>query len=432
MVKALTGGRLLDPAANIDQKDTLIIENGLIKEITASTPPNGAEIIDVNGCLVVPGFIDLSCRPGSINSSSLVSLGQAALQGGFTGLTILPDTKPPLTDSLRLAGLQALAQQHCPVQLFPLGALSRNLAGAELADLGSLAEAGGRGFSDGLRWPTDSKLLLLALKYAATFGQPLFIHPEDPALVASGLMRESQTATRLGLPAIPAAAEEVAVARDLLLAQATGGRLHFVHLSAANSIALLRWAQQQGTAVSAAASLAHLLLTYNDIRTYNTNFKLQPPLGSSADQGALITGLRDGTLAAIVTDHTPASPEQKDREFSAAAWGGSFLRHAFPLLYTRLVRSGKLDLATLISCLTAGPAKVLGLSQIGTLAPGSLANITVIDPAAAVTISAQQLPLNEQNTPFLGQQVAGLPVLTLVKGVVAYAKEDFSCPNTRP
>ncbi|HHT70447.1 MAG TPA: dihydroorotase [Firmicutes bacterium] len=420
MLQALTRGRLLDPAQGIDREGTLIIENGLIKDLTFSPPPDEADVIDVSGHLVVPGFIDLSCRPGSVSSSSLASLGQAAASGGFTGVTVLPDTTPPLTDELRLAGLKALAQQHCPVRLYPLGAMSRNLEGKELADMGSLAHAGAYGFSDGTRWPANSQLLFLALKYVSIFERPLFIHPEDPALAAGGLMRESLAATRLGLPAIPAVAEEAAVARDLLLTQASGGQLHFIHLSTAKAVALLSQVRQQGTAATGAVPVSHLLLTCDDIKDYNTSLKLTPPLGERKDREALIQAVKTGTLAAIVTDHTPASPEQKDVEFAAAAWGGSFLRHAFPLLYTKLVRPGKLDLATVITRLTTGPAQILGLDQAGTLKPGSPADITVINLEATAAIGAHELPSSERNTPFLGEEVSGLPMLTLVNGNVVF------------
>ncbi|NLG86890.1 MAG: dihydroorotase, partial [Firmicutes bacterium] len=352
---------------------------------------------------------------------SLASLGQTAASGGFTGVTVLPDTTPPLTDALRLAGLTALARENCPVHLYPIGALSRNLEGKELADMGSLAQAGAYGFSDGEHWPANSQLLFLALKYAGTFERPLFIHPEDPALAADGLMRESKAATRLGLPAVPAVAEEIAVARDLLLAQTTGGRLHFIHLSTAKAVALLGQVQKQGVSVTGAAPASHLLLTCDDIKDYNTSFKLSPPLGEKKDQEALIQAIKDNTLKAIVTDHTPCSPEQKDVEFAAAVWGGSFLRHAFSLLYTKLVRPGKLDLGTLITRLTYGPAQILNLHQAGTLQPGTPADITGINLNATTTINTHHLPLSEQNTPFLGQEVSGLPVLTIVGGKIVFS-----------
>lgn len=420
MLTALTGGRLLDPAQGIDQEGTLIIENGLIKDIVSSVPPVKTQVLDVSGHLVIPGLIDLSCRPGSVSASSLASLGAAAAGGGFTGVTVLPDTVPALTDALRLAGLQAVAQANCPVHLYPIGALSRDLEGKELADLGSFAQAGAHGFSDSVLWPVNSGLLFLALKYAAPFKRPLFVHPEDPTLAGEGLMRESPAATRLGLPAIPAAAEEVAVARDLLLAQATEGRLHFIHLSTARGVALVGQAKQQAVRVTAAAAASHLLLTCNDIRDYNTNLKLIPPLGENRDREALIMALKDGVVDAIVSDHTPCAPERKDEEFAAAVWGGSFLRHAFPLLYTQLVRSGKLDLHTLVTRLTAGPAQILGLDQAGTLKPGTPADITVIDLDTTATIKANDLPPAERNTPFLGREVAGLPLLTMVNGEIVF------------
>lgn len=420
MLTALVGGRLLDPAQSLDQEGTLVIENGLIKDIIFSVPPAQAHVIDVSGHLVAPGFIDLSCRPGSISAHSLASLGAAAVSGGFTGVTILPDTRPPLTDSLRLVGIMALAQNNCSAHLYPLGAISHNLEGQHLADMGSLVQAGACAFSDGYRWPVNSQLLFLALKYVGTFERPLFIHSEDPTLAAGGLMRESPASTRLGLPAIPAVAEEIAVARDLLLAQATGGSLHFIHLSTAKAVALLSQVQKLGAPVTGAVPVAHLLLTCDDIEGYNTNFKLTPPLGEKKDQETLIQAVKAGALAAIVTDHTPCSPEQKDMEFAAAVWGGSFLRHAFPLLYTQLVRSGKLKLDTLITRLTQGPAQILGLNQAGTLKPGSPADITVIDLDATHTINADDLPSSEQNTPFLGWKVSGWPVLTIVNGDIVF------------
>ncbi|MGI6129562.1 MAG: dihydroorotase [bacterium] len=425
MLKALTGGRLLDPAQGLDQEGTLLIDikTGLIKDIIFMDPPAEAEIVSVSGHLVVPGFIDLTCRPGSVNARSLASLGRAAASGGYTGITILPDVIPPLTDELRLSGLIKLARANSPVHFYPVGALSRNLEGAELADIGSLVDAGARALSDGKKWIINSQLLSLSLRYAGAFNRPLFVYPEDPNLSAGGLIREGAVATRLGLPAIPAVAEEVAVARDLLLARATGGQLHFTHLSTSGAVALLAQAQKQGVRTTAAALASHLILTCDNITDYNTNFKLDPPLGEKKDQKALIACLNDGTLTAITTNHTPVAPEKKDVEFAAAAWGGSFLRHTFPLLYTKLVRTGKLDLATLITKLTTGPAQILGLNQAGTLKPGIPADVTVIDLNATHTINANDLPLTERNTPFLDWKLSGWPVLTMVNGDIVFQKQ---------
>ena len=424
MLKALTGGRLLDPARGIDITGTIIVnpKTGLIEDLTTGNLPAEADIININDKLVTPGFIDLGCRPGSISQSSLASLGHAAISGGYTSLTILPDTVPPLTDELRLGGLLALAAGHCPTNLCPVGALSRNLDGTELADIGALVQAGAYALSDGQQWINNAQLLWLALKYAAPFDRPLFIYPEELTLAAGGFMREGVIATRLGLPAIPAVAEEIAVARDLLLAQSADGRLHFSHLSTARAVSLVRQSQQQGVRASAAAPLPNLLLTSEAVADYDTNYKLKPPLGETKDQEALLAGLKDETLIAIASNHTPVAPEKKDTEFAQATWGGSFLRHAFPLLYTNLVLTGKLDLATLVTRLTDGPARVLGLEGVGSLKPGSRADIAVIDLNLSHKIHAHDLPSNEQNTPFLDADLKGWPIMTMLKGNIVYAK----------
>ena len=275
-----------------------------------------------------------------------------------------------------------------------LGAMSRNLEGKELADMGSLAHAGAYGFSDGTRWPANSQLLFLALKYVSIFERPLFIHPEDPALAAGGLMRESLAATRLGLPAIPAVAEEAAVARDLLLTQASGGQLHFIHLSTAKAVALLSQVRQQGTAATGAVPVSHLLLTCDDIKDYNTSLKLTPPLGERKDREALIQAVKTGTLAAIVTDHTPASPEQKD-VVRCCCLGGSFAARLSPALY-QAGSSGQLDLATVITAHhRPRPNPGLDRRHPGPEVPPTLPSSTLRPPPLLVPT----LPSSERNTP---------------------------------
>jgi dihydroorotase len=422
MLLALKGGRVVDPAGGVDEVRTLLVENGRIAAAGRIEPPAEAQVIDISGKLVLPGFWDLGAHARRLSPARLARITATAARGGFTAVTVLPDTDPPLDSPLLLYGLRDLARTVTPLKLWPVGAITRGLGGAELADIGSLADAGAVAASDGHRQLTSAQVLYLALQYAAYFRLPLFLYPEDASLAQGGVMRESPESTRLGLRGIPAAAEEIAVARDLLLAKHSGGRVHFLGLSSAGSVKLLRRAKEEGIAASAAVTPHHLLLTVADMPDYDTNFKVRPPLGTAEDREALVAALADGTIGAVTSDHTPASPEEKEVEFEQAAWGASSLATLFPLLYTYLVLPGKITLNTLVARLTSGPARILGQKE-PTLAPGSAADLTVIDPEAAEVISTRYLPPEERNTPFNGRRIQGLPVLTLVGGQVVFERK---------
>jgi dihydroorotase len=422
MPLALKGGRVIDPAGGVDEVRTLLVKNGTIVAAGRLEPPSEACVIDVSGKLVLPGFCDLGVHARRLSPARLARIAAAAARGGFTAVTVLPDTDPPLDSPLAVYGLRDLARTVTPLKVRPVGAITRGLAGAELADIGSLAEAGAVAASDGDRQLSSARLLYLALQYAAYFGLPLFLYPEDASLAQGGLVREGPESTRLGLHGIPAAAEEIAVARDLILAKHSGGRVHFLGLSSAGSVKLLRRAKEEGIAASAAVTPHHLLLTVADMPDYDTNFKVRPPLGTAEDREALVAALADGTIGAVTSDHTPASPEEKEVEFEQAAWGASSLATLFPLLYTYLVLPGKITLNTLVARLTSGPARILGQKE-PTLAPGSAADLTVIDPEAAEVISTRYLPPEERNTPFNGRRIQGLPVLTLVGGQVVFERK---------
>lgn len=422
MLLALKGGRVIDPAGGVDEVRTLLVEGGTIVAAGRLEPPSEARVIDVSGKLVLPGFWDLGVRARRLNPARLARITATAARGGFTTITVLPDTDPPLDNPLALYGLRDLARTVTQLKVWPVGAITQGLAGAELVDIGSLAEAGAVAASDGHRQLTSTRLLYLALQYATYFRLPLFLYPEDASLAQGGVMREGPESTRLGLHGIPAAAEEIAVARDLLLAKHSGGRVHFLGLSSAGSVKLLRRAKEEGIAASAAGTPHHLLLAVADMPEYDPNFKVRPPLGTAEDREALVAALADGTIEAVTSDHTPASPEEKEVEFKHAVWGVSSLATLFPLLYTYLVLPGKIALNTLVARLTSGPARILGQKE-PTLAPGSAADLTVIDPEGAEVISTRDLPPEERNTPFAGRRIRGLPILTMVNGRVVFERK---------
>lgn len=422
MLLALKGGRVVDPAGGVDEVRTLLVEGGTIVAAGRLEPPSEARVIDVSGKLVLPGLWDLGAHARRLSPARLARITATAVRGGFTAVTVLPDTDPPLDSPLAVYGLRDLARTVTSLKVWPVGAITRSLAGAELADIGSLAEAGAVAVSDGHQPLSSARLLYLALQYAAHFGLPLFLYPEDASLAQGGVVRESPESTRLGLPGIPAAAEEIAVARDLLLAKHSGGRVHFLGLSSAGGVKLLRRAKEKGIAASAAVTPHHLLLTVADMPEYDPSFKVRPPLGTAEDREALVAALADGTIEAVTSDHAPVSPEEKEVEFEQAAWGASSLATMFPLLYTYLVLPGKMALNTLVARLTGGPARILGQKE-PTLAPGSAADLTVIDPEKEEIISAAALPPEERNTPFAGRCIRGLPVLTMVNGQVVFERK---------
>jgi dihydroorotase len=422
MTTVIRNGHLLDPAQRLDGLGWLHLRDGVIAGSGLGQPPAGIaadDTIDATGLLVSPGFIDLHCHlrePGEESKESIESGCRAAVAGGFTSVCCMPNTTPPIDHAAIVKLIHLEAQRVNLANVFPIGTVSRNREGKELADIGELVKAGVVGVSDDGNPVTDAGLMRCVLEYTRMFGIPVIDHCEDPMLSNFGVMNEGVHSTRLGLRGIPTACEDVMISRDLILAGYTGGRVHIAHVSTALGVRMIRDAKARGVRVTCEATPHHLTLTDAALGDYDTNFKMNPPLRSEADRVALIEGLADGTIDAIATDHAPHSATGKDVEFDQAANGIIGLETALPVVYTKLVQEHKLSLARMVELLTSGPARVLGTQAKGTLEPGADADIVLWDASSTWIIDATAFRSKSRNTPFNGWAVQGKAVRTIVAG----------------
>jgi dihydroorotase len=421
----LRGGRVVDPSRKVDEVLDVVLEGGAVAEIGVKIAPRGAEVIDVKGLVVCPGFIDLHTHlrePGREDKETIATGTRAAAAGGFTAVCAMPNTEPVNDQAGITRAIVERARAEGVVRVYPLGAITRGLAGRELAEYADLKDAGCVAFSDDGRPVADARVLRRALEYAGAFGLTLVDHCEEPSLSEKAVMNEGPVSTWLGLRGAPTEAEAIAVERDLLLAGLTRGRLHVAHVSAAASVDAIRRAKARGLRVTAEATPHHLLLTDALVREsqYDTATKVNPPLRGEADRQALLAGLRDGTIDAIATDHAPHTVDDKKVEYDQAAFGISGLETAVALCLDRLVSARIIDLARLVDLLSSGPARVFGLPG-GTLAPGSPADVTVLDLQAKRGVDPKRFLSKGRSTPFAGWSLKGWPVMTIVGGRVAWS-----------
>ncbi|MDA8391115.1 MAG: dihydroorotase [Gammaproteobacteria bacterium] len=418
MSVCLKGGRLIDPVNGRDEVADLLIYDGRIAGGSAQGP---RRVIDVSGLVICPGLIDLRARvrePGAEHKATLASETAAALAGGVTTFCCPPDTSPPIDTAASAQWLNDRARALGGARVIPLGALTRELGGTTLADMAALMRAGCGGVSNGPRAIKDTRVLRHALEYAAGLGITVFLQPEDPWLAHQGVVHEGEVATRLGLAGIPATAETIALARDLMLIEQTGVRAHVMGLSAARSLPLLREAQARGVPVTADTAAHQLHLIDEDIGFFDTHCHVRPPLRAAADRAALREAVRDGTLSVICSDHQPHEPDAKRVVFSDSEPGISAFETLLPLTL-RLAADGILPVTAALHRITAGPAAVLGLSNQG-LAAGAVADLCVFDPDEEWTPSAQTWTSRGLNTPFLGQTLRGRVVMTLIGGEIRH------------
>jgi dihydroorotase len=420
----IRGGRVIDPANGLDTPADVLILDGLVREVgpRLAAPP-GTPVADAAGRVVAPGFLDIHVHlrePGYEHKETVATGTRAAAAGGFTAVACMANTSP-VNDTRAVTDLiLARARAEGVVRVYPIGAVTRGLKGTGLAELGELAEAGCVAYSDDGRPVMNSALLRHALEYAQAFGKPIVSHAEDLALAEGGVMHEGIVATELGLRGIPAAAEEILVARDVALAELTGQRVHIAHVSTAAAVRLVRDAKARGVPVTAEVTPHHLILTDEALRTYDPNAKMAPPLRPKRDVEACREALADGTLDAIATDHAPHALSDKEVELDQAANGIVGLETAVPLCLTHLVGEGVLDLPTLIARLTVGPARVLDLPG-GSLTPGAPGDVTILDPDRELTIDPTRFRSKARNTPFVGWRCVGTPAMTIVGGRVVMA-----------
>lgn len=418
----LRQGRLIDSVQALDQIADIVVQDGSVTAIEPRLDVDaerfrGFEVYDVVGKWVVPGLMDMHVHlrePGEEYKETIASGTRAAVAGGFTAVACMPNTQPVNDCAAVTEFIRNRAVQQGVCRVYPVAAISKGLAGDMLAEFGELREAGAVAVSDDGRPVMNSQLMRRALEYARIFGLVVISHAEDLPLADGGLMNEGPVATRYGLQGIPAAAEEIMVARDLLLAEFTHGRLHLAHVSTAGSVRMIRDAKNRGVTVTAETAPHYFTLTEDDVVGFNPVFKMNPPLRSTADVEAIKTGLNDGTIDAIATDHAPHSVLEKDTEFNLAANGIIGLESALPLVLD-LVREGVLTPLQAMAKISGNPARILGVPG-GTLRPGVAADITVIDPEEPYVLDCSTFQSKSRNCPFHGREMRGRAIMTVVGG----------------
>lgn len=416
----ITGGRIIDPAVGRDEIGDILVEGDHIIEHSTSDEDT---VIDASGFIVAPGFVDLHCHlrePGFEDAETIASGTRAAAAGGFTTLCALADTQPAIDTGSNVESLLTQSRRDAVVRVLPVGTTTKQRQSEELSEMADMAYAGAVAFSDSDRAVRKASLMRHALEYSLLVEKPIASHAEDADLVDGGVMHEGALATVLGLKGIPRQAEEIAVGRDLALAQLTGGRLHLAHLSTAGAVAQVREAKARGVRVTAEVAPHHLVLSDKalSLKPYDTNARTSPPLRSTTDAQALLSGLKDGTIDCVVSDHSPRRWIDKACEFDQALPGISSLETAFGLLM-RLVHAGALTLNDLIAALTHRAAKAWDLPY-GTLSPGAAADVVVLDPDQTWVVDADRFFSKGRNTPLGGQALRGTVLLTLANGNVVY------------
>jgi dihydroorotase len=407
----------------VDRVADLLIADGKI--VGLDQPTTGDEkTIDATGKIVSPGLIDMHVHlrePGGEDDETIATGTAAALAGGFTSIACVPNTDPPIDTQGVVALIQSRAALADNCNVFVIGCVSQNREGKELAEIGQLVQAGAVAFSDDGSPVDDPELMRRALEYCLMFDKPVLSHAEIPELTSRGVMHDGLTALILGLGGIPPAAEDVMTTRDIALAEATGGRLHMMHVSTGGSVDAVRRAKARGVRVTAEVAPHHFTLTDESLRTFNSNFKMNPPLRGSGHVTGCIDGLVDGTIDVIATDHAPHAKEKKMQELDRAPFGIVGLETSLGLVVTKLIEPGHLDWPTALAKMTINPARVLGIDK-GTLSPGADADVTIIDPTVGWTVDPKKFRSKSANTPFAGWQLHGRAEMVLVGGKVKFRR----------
>ncbi len=419
----IRNGLVIDPANGIHARQDLLVRDGRIAALgePGSVAAEGAEEIDATGQWVIPGMIDMHVHlrePGYEYRETIASGTRAAVAGGFTGVACMANTKPVNDSAAVTAAILEKAQQAGLARVFPIGAVSKGLAGEELAEIGEMHSAGIVAVSDDGMPIMNANLMRRALEYAGMFDLPVIAHEEDTCIGAGGVMNEGATSLRLGLRGMPNAAEDAMIARDIAILARTNGHLHIAHLSTEGAVVLVREAKSRGLRITAEAAPHHFTLTEEAVDGYNTNAKMNPPLRSAADVAAVRQGLADGTIDAIATDHAPHHADEKDVEFDKANNGIIGLETALPLSLS-LWRDDGVPLDKVIAALTCNPARILRLEH-GTLGVGRPADIALVDPEVEWELDLSSLQSKSRNTPFRGHRLRGRATTTIVGGTIVW------------
>lgn len=417
----IAGGRVIDPSSGLDRVTNLLIEDGRIAAFDVQ--PNGHAVIDATGKIVAPGLIDIHAEfrePGFEEDETIATGTAAALAGGFTTVACIPNTDPAVDTQAGVQFIRHQAEQADNCNVVILASVSKNREGKELAELGSLVEAGAVGFTDAARSIENTDLLRRALQYCLMFDKPILNHPEVGELSHGGVMHEGLTSMILGLSSMPAEAEDVMTARDIRLAESTGGRLHLMNISTSGSVDVLRRAKSRGVPVTAEVTPANFSMTDDSLRSFDTNLKLNPPLRSRDHLEACIEGLRDDTIDVIASGHAPRAAEKKMLDLDQAPYGMISLETTLALVVTDLIEPGHLDWPAAIRKLTTSPAGILNLDK-GTLRVGADADVTIIDPDFTWTVDPRRFHSKSENTPLEGRVLKGRAWKTIVAGRVKYS-----------
>jgi len=418
----IRNGRVIDPASGRDEHADVLIEAGRVAALGRAIETSDAEVIDASNLIVAPGFIDIHVHlrePGIEHAETIETGSRAAAAGGFTSVCCMPNTIPVNDSATVTSFIIERARRNALVNVFPIGAITKDSAGEQLADIGAMKEAGAVAISDDGQPVMNSRVMRRAMEYARSFGLTVIDHCEDLNLSSGGDIHEGLVSVRMGLRGIPGCSEDVMVARDILLSQVTGARIHIAHISTRNSLAMVRHARELGIKVTCEATPHHFSLSDADIHDYDSNFKMKPPLRHTCDSAAVIDAISQGVVDAIATDHAPHTGSIKMQEFERCPFGVTGLETALGLSLEKLVHSGRITLQHLVKLFTAGPAGVLGLNR-GKLAQGSPADITIFSAEREWAFDANQSQSKSRNTPFHQHRFRGGPVITIVGGRIVW------------
>ncbi len=413
-------GRVVDPSQNLDGIKDILVDDGIVSKIADEIKDDKAEVFDAKGLVVMPGLVDLHIHlrePGHEAKEDIITGTQAAAAGGVTTVVCMANTNPVIDSSILVSGLKERIAREALVNVEITGAVTKGLKGQELSEMGDMAFAGALAFSDDGRFVSNSRIFRSALEYASIFDKTIIVHAEDEDLCVGGYMNESETSTRLGIPGIPAVAEDIAVARDIMLAKSVNAKVHIAHVSSKGAVDIIRQAKKEGVKVTAEAAVHHLTLTDEAVCGYNTAAKVAPPLRTMDHVEALRAGIKDGTIDAIITDHAPHAFEEKDVEFRYAPNGFTGLETSIAVVLTDLYHTGIFTLNEIADKMSCSPARVFDM-QVGSLAVGKKADITILDLDKEWTVDSSKFYTRGKFTPFEGKKCRGKAVATIVSGKV--------------
>jgi dihydroorotase len=421
MMKTIIKNALIYLDGKLERKE-LLIDNKRIAQIADTIFDKADQIIDAGGACVFPGFIDIHAHlrdPGQTHKEDIKSGTQSAAKGGYTLVCAMPNTDPVTDNIASVEYIQLRAKEYGSVRVYVIGALTKHSLGEEISEMATMKSGGIVAVSDDGKCVQNARLMLSCLRYAANFDIPVIIHPEDYALAGKGQISAGKVATRTGLSGIPGLAEEVIIARDIMLAESAGAKLHIAHISTARSLQLVREAKERGLPVTCEVTPHHLVLTDEACLNFDTNTKMKPPLRSESDRLACVQALNDGLIDCIATDHAPHADFEKEREFDHAPFGIIGFETAFGILYDRLVKTKVIELSTLVDNLSKKPAKVLNLPG-GEIKIGVKADLTIIDLNASTTYTKENILSKSKNTPWIDQTIASKVMYTIKSGIITY------------